>query len=482
MSSDDLIDTVLGRLGRYQAVIIFLVILGRAPTEFQLVNVVFLLPNPEYVCLDDGAGNATNFCPCKNPQYNTDTVMSSVSSQFNLICDRLHLASFGQSMLQGGILVGSVLYGYISDRYGRKMSCLLSLITEVIFVAISAAVTEFWMFAICRFLIGASVGGSMLCTYVMLIELLGKAYRHYLPGLAEMVYVICYLLLPVIAYFLSDWKHLQLVTSLPWAFVLLYYFVIPESPRWLITMGRKKEATDILVNMAKRQNMPTENIEALVDKTYEELVKNDENQHATYIDLFKTPKIRMYTLMTSFVWMCCSLSFFGVNQYIGRLQGNIYLNLLLSATSLIPGLILVVLASYYLGRRVSLIISFSVAAISLLLFLVIPKSMGGLILAFAIIGLVGAHASFVQVYLHTSEIFPTVVRNSAMGLASVFARIGGFIAPFVVNIGTEWITIAIFSVLAFCAGFVCLFLPDTKNRQLPNTIAQTEAQNADVKS
>lgn len=174
------------------------------------------------------------------------------------------------------------------------------------------------------------------------------------------------------------------------------------------------------------------------------------------------------------VWMCCSHTFFGVNQYIGRLQGNLYLNVILSAVILIPGLILVVLASLYLRRKLSVIISFSVAAISLLIFIIIPSNMESATLAFAFIGQLGAYTSFVQVYLYCSEIFPTMIRNSAMGFASVFARFGGFIAPFVVNIGVEWASISIFSALAFCAALLCLMLPETKDTVLLNTVAQTE--------
>lgn len=114
MSSEDLIDAVVGKIGWYQAWLLFLLIFGRCPTEYQLVNVVFILPNPEYVCRDEGA-NTTNVCPCEKPVYDT-SIMESVLSDFDLICEKKHLASLGQSLLQVGILFGSIFYGYISDR------------------------------------------------------------------------------------------------------------------------------------------------------------------------------------------------------------------------------------------------------------------------------------------------------------------------------------------------------------------------------
>uniref|UniRef100_A0A2A4KAN0 Major facilitator superfamily (MFS) profile domain-containing protein n=1 Tax=Heliothis virescens TaxID=7102 RepID=A0A2A4KAN0_HELVI len=469
---EDLIETAIGRFGKYQTWILFLISVGRFPSEYQLNNVVFIIPSVEYKCLDN---NVTNYCPCNNPEYDTSTIVSSVTSEWDLICNRTYLASLAQSMMQIGILAGSLLFGYLSDRYGRKSVVLISLFFEVVSVAISAVVPYFWLFMICRFLIGVALGGTMLCCYVLLIELCGKSFRPYLSGLQEMPFLIAYFSLPIIAYFVREWRQLQLVTSVPWAIVIVYYWLIPESPRWLITVGRKKEAIDILTHIAKKNNRPTDNIEAIVEKL-ELLNKNDSKnrQKVTYIDLFRTPKIRAYTIITALIWMFCSHTFFGINQYIGRLQGNLYLNVLLSAACLTPGLIIVIIATLYLRRKVSVMSSFTTAAVSLLVFIFIPSDMRALSLAFAIIGLIGAYTSFVQVYLYSSEIFPTVIRNTAVGFASMFARFGGFIAPFVVNIGIEWVSILIFSSVAFSAAILCYFLPETKATTLPNTIEQRE--------
>lgn len=227
-----------------------------------------------------------------------------------------------------------------------------------------------------------------------------------------------------------------------------------------------------LFHLIYRNNRPTNNIEAIVEKV--ELLNKNHQQTGSYMDLFKTPNIRAYTMIAAFIWMFCSHTFFGINQYIGRLQGNIYLNVMLSAACLTPGLILVIFATLHLRRKVSVIFSFTISAVSLLVFILIPTNNRAATLAFAIIGLIGAYTSFVQIYLYSSEIFPTVIRNTAIGFASMFARFGGFIAPFVVNIGIEWVSILIFSSVAFSAAMLCYFLPETKSTTLPNTIEQRE--------
>ncbi|CAH2084667.1 unnamed protein product [Euphydryas editha] len=474
MSADDTIETIIGRFGKYQTWILFLISIGRFPTEYQLSNVVFIVPSVEYVCMDENAYNMTNHCPCENPQYDQSSIVNSVTSTWNLICDKNMLASLAQSILQVGILVGSIIYGHVSDRYGRKFASLLSLASQVVFVPLSSLSSELWMFIVLRFFIGTATGGTILCCYIIIVELGGKSFRPYLTGFIEIPYILGYITLPIIAYYIRDWRQLQMVTSLPWIFVIFYYFLIPESPRWLITMGYNKKAVEVLTHMAKKNNMPTDNIKELVDVAVMETQSSRTKQYGSYLDLFKTPKIRAYSLIMAYVWMCCAHTFFGINQYIGRLQGNIYLNVLVSSISLFPVLIIVVLASLYIKRKIAVVLSFVVSGLSLLLFIVIPSDMRAIELTFAIVGQIGARAAFILVYLYASEVFPTFVRNSAMGFASVFARFGGFIAPFVVNIGIEWVSIVIFSILAFCAAFLCCFLPETKDIVLLNTIDQTE--------
>lgn len=126
------------------------------------------------------------------------------------------------------------------------------MVLEVLFIIVSAVAPELWMFLICRFLIGTSVGGVMLCFYVLMVELSGKSFRPYVIGLQEISFILGYFTLPIIAYFIREWRHLQLATSVPWLLTISLYWFIPESPRWLITTGKKQRAIDLLTHIAKR--------------------------------------------------------------------------------------------------------------------------------------------------------------------------------------------------------------------------------------
>lgn len=113
---EDPIETLIGRFGKYQTWIMILLQFGAFPTDYQLNNVVFVIPGVEYICLDENANNATNFCPCENPQYDQSEIVSSVTSEWNLICGKGHLASLAQSIMQLGSLIGTLIYSHISDR------------------------------------------------------------------------------------------------------------------------------------------------------------------------------------------------------------------------------------------------------------------------------------------------------------------------------------------------------------------------------
>lgn len=76
------------------------------------------------------------------------------------------------------------------------------------------------------------------------------------------------------------------------------------------------------------------------------------------------------------------------------------------------------------------------------------------------------------IYIYTSELFPTVVRNMAMGSSSMSMRIGSMIAPFVSNLSltVSWLPTLIFGFAPIAAGIVCLLLPETKGTTLPDSL------------
>lgn len=113
--------------------------------------------------------------------------------------------------------------------------------------------------------------------------------------------------------------------------------------------------------------------------------------------------------------------------------------------------------------------------VSCLLITVIPQS-GASNLTLGCIGLWGLSISFATVYLYAGELFPTVVRNSGVGLASTVARIGSMAAPFVATLShtSPWLPPLIFGATPLIGAALCIILPDTRGRKLPDTLEEGE--------
>lgn len=163
-----------------------------------------------------------------------------------------------------------------------------------------------------------------------------------------------HLLLPVFAYFFRDWKYYQIAISIPAIILISYYWVLPESPRWLLTVGKKEHAIKIMEKAAEKNNLPTDHIRDDVD-TFIQKNTNDEKQAGNIVDLVRTPIMRVYTICIGFNWLVCGLCFYGVAQYIGQLGGNIFLNVALSAVIQIPSTFFSIWAVKAWGRKYTLI-------------------------------------------------------------------------------------------------------------------------------
>lgn len=148
-----------------------------------------------------------------------------------------------------GTVVGSVVWGLLADLYGRRASILLS---AVIFVGTSicgAMPSLWWNVAMC-FLMGAAAGGMLPVTYALLAETIPLRHRGWalvmVGGLGSaggyLVASVCSAWLEPIFSWRSLW-FLNLPTGL---LLILLNALIPESPKFLVSRGREREADAML--------------------------------------------------------------------------------------------------------------------------------------------------------------------------------------------------------------------------------------------
>jgi Na+/melibiose symporter-like transporter len=303
------------------------------------------------------------------------------------------------------------------------------------------------------------------------MELVGPKRRTLCGTAFSAAFAVGVMVVAFWGFIIRDYKILQVVYACHALVLLGHWWLVDESIRWLWGQGRTKEAIDIVEKGVKvngthfdrnkvRQRAP---------------LKDDEVQETKGIaDLFKKPVIRGRALMVAFVWFANSLVYYGLSLNTGSLMGNPFLMLFFVGLAEVPGYILVILLVDKTGRRslcAALLIIGGVACL-IVSFLQQGLTVTGLVM----LGKMAIAGSFAITYNYTAELFPTVVRNSAVGLGACSARFSGMLTPMITlldTLGTQVPTL-IFGSVSILAALLTLFLPETLNKEMPQTMEDGE--------
>ncbi|XP_022106113.1 organic cation transporter protein-like [Acanthaster planci] len=421
----------------------------------------------------DEASNET--IPCdRGWEYDRSQYHSTIIQDFDLVCSRKDLPGLSQSVFFAGLLTGSFIWGAVADWCGRKLTIFISLSLASVICTANSFVPTFAAYTALRFFIAGLNFGVYLISFVLVSEIVGPTYRSMVGTLIAVFFSIGYALLAVIAYQLRQWRQLHLAISLPWFLFFLILLVIPESPRWLVTKKKYKEAEKIIKRVAhfNGKSVP----ENLFDDGEEETlqVKTVLPRQATQIDLFRTPNMRRKTLNIFFNWFVNSLVYYGLSLSTSGLGVDDYVAAFVSGAVEMPGYLSSWLAIQKLGRRLSLFLYLCVGGLACLTTIFIAPGVARATVA--MIGKFAISGSFNIIYIYSAELYPTPVRSMGVGMSSMSARLSGVIAPVILILGNYWepIPLIVFGGCSLLAGALALLLPETLNHALPETIQEGE--------
>jgi putative MFS transporter len=149
-----------------------------------------------------------------------------------------------------GTMIGSFIWGWLGDRIGRRASILLA---AIVFIATSTCgtMTEYWMNLVTCFLMGLGVGGMLPITFALLSETVPRKHRGWMIVLIGSDIAGAYIIVSWLASTWASpenfgWRMLWLVGLPTGLLLLLLNRWIPESPRFLLRMGREEEARAVM--------------------------------------------------------------------------------------------------------------------------------------------------------------------------------------------------------------------------------------------
>uniref|UniRef100_A0A8D2J8G0 Major facilitator superfamily (MFS) profile domain-containing protein n=1 Tax=Varanus komodoensis TaxID=61221 RepID=A0A8D2J8G0_VARKO len=441
---------------------------------------------PQWRLLDPNAtlGNDTaapETEPCADGwAYDQSVFASTIVSEWDLVCDSWTLRQMAQSLYMAGVLIGSIIFGGLSDRFGRKALIVWCYLQMGAAGACTAFVPNFTGYCLLRFLCGMAMSGISLNSVSLCMEWIPTKYRAIVGTINGYCYTIGQFILAGAAYAISDWRWLQLTVSLPFFVFFLYSWLFVESARWLAISGKQEQAVRSLkkaawINGRKKEGEKL-SVEFLKASMQKELSSTKTNH--SMADLVRTPAVRKISCGVSFVWFATSFAYYGLAMDLQNFGFDLYLTQLVFGAVDFPAKLISVITITYVGRRFSQALSLILAGLCILVNVFVPQDLANLRMTFAVIGKGSLAASFNCAYIFSGELFPTVIRQSGLGLGGTMARVGSMIAPLVKMLGEFFpsLPLIIYGAAPIISGIVTCFLPETRNVPLPETIEQVERQ------
>ena len=337
-----------------------------------------------------------------------------------------------------GTTLGSLVWGLLSDRLGRRASILLA---SLLFIgtAICGFMPSFgWNLLMC-FLMGTSAGGMLPIVYALMAESVPAKKRGWLVVLhGGMGTVGGYLAASGFAAWLEPhfgWRILWFLGLPTGALVLLLNRWIPESPRFLLERGRVEEATAVMARYGVV-------LEADAEAPVEEAIQEEEHPAHAFrglTRLFRLP-FRPQTLTVVLYGVAWGLVNWGFLTFLPTMLADLGYEssvanslLFLSAVIAVPGTVVVAYAYGRWSSKKSMILYALATAVSLVGFMLVRPDPGGgnqIMLTLLVVALLifsGGVISMLSPY--TAEVFPTHLRGTGSGLAAGSSKLGGIMGP-----------------------------------------------------
>ncbi len=401
-------------------------------------------------------------------------VMASIGADWGLTTGQLGLLG---SVGMLGMALGATLSGIASDKWGRKTLIVANLVIFGLASGLAGFSINYPMLLIMRFFTGFGLGGEGPVAFAYISEYSPTKIRGRNGILLESFWAWGWIIAALVAYFLIPsygWRVAFWIGATPALFAIYLRKAIPESPRYLESVGREEEA-NALVSIMEGQVGLT-NTDGIDNKDVE---KPLEKTRITFKDLWSRKYVRS-TFVLWVIWFGVNFGYYGFVLWtptllVGKgfaLVKSFEFTLIMCLAQL-PGYFSAAWLVERIGRKTVLSVYFAGTAATAWLFGHADTTgavlLYGSLLYFFSLGAWGC------VYAYTPEIYPTIARGSGTGWATAFGRLGAFTAPFIVPViynfyGTElgftYVFIMLTAVFATVSIVVAILGKETMGKTL----------------
>lgn len=207
---------------------------------------------------------------------------------------------------------GSGVFGFLADYFGRKKIFIIAIVFMSLTGVGQAVSTNYLMFTIFAFLNAVGTSGVYPLAFILGVEMVGKGKREMAGVILNYFYSLGQALVGVIAWIDGDWVNLQYWVSAPPILFIVYYWIIPESARWLMAKKRNRKAFKIIRKAASSNGV--ELSQGILDSFNDEIAeeshegkdsseqKDSKNKKAAYLELLRSRTMIIRCLVLFFIW------------------------------------------------------------------------------------------------------------------------------------------------------------------------------------
>ncbi|KAI3338112.1 guanine deaminase [Ustulina deusta] len=398
-----------------------------------------------------------------------------------------------------GAILSLPFIGIVNDKFGRRWSVFGGSVIMVIGALIQGLSVNIGQYIVARLILGFGIPTCIVSASSLIAELSYPKERPVLTSLFNVSYFVGQLLAAGITFGTNNimsnyaWRIPSWLQMVPSLIQITFIFLVPESPRWLITKERHDEAYSILAKYHAEGDRESEFVKAEFAQLQATISLELEHSKKSMMDLVRTSGNRRRLLISTMLglftqWSGNTL----ISYYLGDILEAIgqtdsafkqKINVAIAAWSLVSGTIASLLVKrfrrrvMYLACTCSLIIVYISWTISMK-YAIDGKNSGNLNTAAgsAVLFFIFAYSPCYNLgynaltYTYMVEIWPYAERSRGIAYFQLWGRLAGFFTTFVNPIGLQnsgWrylISYVVF--LAYEITFVYLYFPETFGRTL----------------
>ncbi|NWH70360.1 S22AH protein, partial [Piaya cayana] len=407
--------------------------------------------------------------------------------QWDLVCASRWKVPLEQTTHLLGWTLGSIAAGLVCDRFGRRITFLVSVVLAVpLGLSVTLAV-DFVMVLVARLLFGAALAGAFLSLYVARLELCDPPQRLEVTMVASFFWIAGELLLPGLAVLCRDWRVLQGAVTMILALLAACWWcpaLLLESPRWLLATRQLEKARKTLQALAESSSPSSDDgschQQRLLAAELETLSEGSpQPRYHTVCEIFSTRVIWKNGVILGFAAFIGSGICHCFTRNLTPHLPHFFSSYFVLVSAELAACLFVCLTAERFGRRAILLLCTVLTGISSLLLLALTQYLLELIvLTLSVVGTTASYAVTMLSIFFASEVLPTVIRGAGLGLVVGASYVGKAAAPItaIPNSRGFFLHHVVFASFAILAVLSIMLLPESQGRSLPQSLQDGESQ------